>query len=375
MVASGEGVGGLLGRGATYRVIWHAGRNPTVSRESSEATVYQTCMLCKKPLGANEVVEKFPVGRRLAFDSAKGRLWVVCRKCQRWHLTPLEERWEAVEDCERLFRETPMRASTENIGIARHREGLELVRIGKPPRGEFAAWRYGDQFRRRYRAVALGTAGAAGFSIALITLPIAIPASIFLPGVCGLIAWNHLRPIAKVRVGGEGSDAGPVAPEDVATFRIGAVRSIRMLPDENESGFRLEVRKGGRKVGFRGEDARRVAAALLPRLNERGGSRRTVQRAVQEIEWTGHPNRFLTEVASREHHKGTFGTGYVQAMPVLTRLALEMALHEEQERRAFEGELWILERAWKEAEEIAAIADNLLLPAGTGAFFDRYGDG
>ena len=51
-----------------------------------------------------------------------------------------------------------------------------------------------------------------------------------------------------------------------------------------------------------------------------------------------------------------------------------MALHEEQERRALEGELWILEQAWKEAEEIAAIADNLLLPAGTDAFFDRHGE-
>ena len=31
-------------------------------------------------------------------------------------------------------------------------------------------------------------------------------------------------------------------------------------------------------------------------------------------------------------------------------------------RRALEGELWRLERAWEEAEEIAAIADKLLLP-------------
>lgn len=56
-----------------------------------------------------------------------------------------------------------------------------------------------------------------------------------------------------------------------------------------------------------------------------------------------------------------------------TRLALEMALHEEQERRALEGELWMLERAWREAEEIAAIADRLLLAAGTDAFFEKYG--
>jgi hypothetical protein len=39
-----------------------------------------------------------------------------------------------------------------------------------------------------------------------------------------------------------------------------------------------------------------------------------------------------------------------------------MALHEEQERRALAGELAELERAWREAEEIAAIADDLALP-------------
>ena len=92
--------------------------------------MYQACMFCRKPLGTNEVIEMFPVGRRLAFDAARGRLWVVCRKCERWNLTPLEERWEAVEDCERIFRGTRVRVSTENVGLARHPEGLTLVRIG-----------------------------------------------------------------------------------------------------------------------------------------------------------------------------------------------------------------------------------------------------
>ena len=64
--------------------------------------------------------------------------------------------------------------------------------------------------------------------------------------------------------------------------------------------------------------------------------------------------------------------GYVDKMPRPTKLALEMALHEEQERRALEGELWRLERAWEEAEEIAAIADNLLLPTGTHDFIEKH---
>jgi hypothetical protein len=47
----------------------------------------------------------------------------------------------------------------------------------------------------------------------------------------------------------------------------------------------------------------------------------------------------------------------------IERLALEMAVHEAAERRALDGELADLEKEWKRAEEIAGIADQLLLPA------------
>jgi hypothetical protein len=49
-------------------------------------------------------------------------------------------------------------------------------------------------------------------------------------------------------------------------------------------------------------------------------------------------------------------------LPAARRLALEMALHESTEQRAIDGELASLEAAWREAEEIAGIADDLLLP-------------
>jgi hypothetical protein len=49
-------------------------------------------------------------------------------------------------------------------------------------------------------------------------------------------------------------------------------------------------------------------------------------------------------------------------VPHTTRLALEMAAHEESERRALEGELHLLEEAWRQAEEVAKIADDMFLP-------------
>ncbi len=179
--------------------------------------------------------------------------------------------------------------------------------------------------------------------------------------------------MAKVRVGGRAGDDGPVTPESVARFRLNDLRSLRVFPDEGDQGFSVEINRVMRKAWFGGEDARRVAGAIVPLLNGWGGSRLSVQRAVREIESSGHPSRFLADVASRQHPNWTGSQGYVYNMPKPTRLALEMSLHEEQERRALEGELWILEQAWKEAEEIAAIADNLLLPARTHEFFDRHG--
>ena len=334
--------------------------------------MFKTCMFCKRPLGSNEVVESFPVGRRLAFDAARGRLWVVCKKCRRWNLTPLEERWEAVEDCERLFRGTKLRTSTEQIGIARHPEGLELVRIGKPLRPEFAAWRYGDQFRRRLRLAAVGGVVAGAGGVALVSLPIS--SGVLLVGWWGLFAWLQQRPLARVRVASDAVEGDNLEAAQVVAFNQNAVRSIRLVPDEGESGFAVDVVKRWQKARFKGRDAERVAAAIVPHINGAGGSRRSVQKAVRQIEADGHPARFLKRVARDTDRGGRGAPGSIWALPQPTKLALEMALHEEQERRALEGELWILEQAWKEAEEIAAIADSLLVPAGTDAFFARHGE-
>ena len=115
-----------------------------------------TCLHCSKSLGGNDVLETLPIGRRIAFDAAQGRLWVVCRHCARWNLVPFDTRLETIDAAERLFRDTRTRYSTDNIGLARVPEGLELVRIGAALRPEFAAWRYGDSFGRRRRRAVLG---------------------------------------------------------------------------------------------------------------------------------------------------------------------------------------------------------------------------
>ena len=310
------------------------------------------------------------MGRRLAFDAARGRLWVVCRKCRRWNLTPLEERWEAVETCERLFRATPLRASTDQIGLARHREGLELVRIGRPPRGEFAAWRYGDLFRRRmWQCAAIAPLSAAAGLLVQASLPAAS-----LGIAAAIVLWSYGGTAAKTSVGEREAGEVPMDPGAVVRFSSMDIRTIRMFPADETPGFTVEMRKRERMVSFAGDAARRVASVVLPKLNERGGMRRTVQAAVAEIEAQGHAGRYIARAVSGNPAVDRESPpGFVTNMRKPTRLALEMALHEEQERRALEGELWMLEQAWREAEEIAAIADRLLLPAGADAFFEKYG--
>ncbi|HUH11643.1 MAG TPA: hypothetical protein VMK65_00980, partial [Longimicrobiales bacterium] len=124
--------------------------------------MYRTCIFCSADLGDNDALEGFPVGRRLAFDAWRGRLWAVCGRCRRWNLAPLEERWEPVETAERLFRDARLRAHSENVGLAVLPDGTRLVRVGEALPGELAAWRYGDQLSRRRRryGLALGAAVA-----------------------------------------------------------------------------------------------------------------------------------------------------------------------------------------------------------------------
>ena len=328
--------------------------------------MYTTCMFCNRPLGANQVVEHFPVGRRLAFDAERGRLWVVCRKCERWNLSPLEERWEAVEMCERLFSDTRIRVSTENVGLARHPEGLELVRIGRPMRPEFAAWRYGDQFgRRRKRAMLYGAGGAVVIGGILVGGAITGAISGALVAQSGNFwnLWMNGRTRTKLRT------------DDGRVIRLNNLDLLgtRLRPADDGHGFRLEVRKRSKKEWFGGAEAERLIGQIVPKMNRMGGKNETVQAAVSQIEHHGHPDGFLSDVVTGERFQDKKGVpGYVNKMPTRTKLALEMALHEEQERRALEGELWRLERAWEEAEEIAAIADSLLLPSGTDDFIEKH---
>jgi hypothetical protein len=326
--------------------------------------MYSTCMFCNRPLGTNQVVETFPVGRRLAFDARRGRLWVVCGKCERWNLSPIEERWEAVEALEAIFRGTRVRVSSENIGMAKHPEGLELVRIGEPLRPEFAAWRYGDQFgRRRRRAILYGVGGAVVVGGVIASGVAAGVISGALLGQSGNLVsvFMNGRTLAKVK-----------APDGtLLKLKRRDLESTRLEMVGSE--WELVVRRRRQEYRFKGEDAQRTAATLVTRINRNGARKEAVQLAVRCLDTHGSPEAVIRAAAVEQPRwMRRRVAGRLAGISAPTRLAVEMVLHEEQERRALEGELWLLERRWKEAEEIAAISDSLLLPDGTEEFLEKH---
>lgn len=326
--------------------------------------MYSTCIFCHAPLGANEALRDFPVGRRLAYDPARGRLWVICRRCARWNLTPLEERWEAIEECERLVGNTAPILATDNIALSRLKDGTDLVRIGTPPRAEFAAWRYGRRLvRRRREAMLLAGASvlvfggimAGGVQTGLVSIgTIAL----------GVQSYNLLfylrhtrRPAARVHdVRG-----------DTITLTRSDIEHARLRTTSSSWELLLTSRTGERRLPA--DAGLRAARLMLPALNVSGGSSRELTTAVAELERTPAPHQLVARVArtvAGRNHGATLGD-----VPRELRLAMEMVANEETERLASREELEELEAAWRSAEELAAIADNLILPPNLEEFISR----
>jgi len=317
--------------------------------------MYSTCIFCHSSLEANDAIEHFPVGRRLAFDAERGRLWVVCRKCRQWNLTPTEERWEAIEECERFYRDTKLRVSTDHIGLARLASGVELVRIGRPERPEFAAWRYGDQLGQRRRTAfiraGIGFGALGALVIGGATAGIGIGGFGWVISHLGerIVSGSPDRVVAKLQV----ADAGEV------TVKGKHLKHVRLVAGD-EGLWHVGVPHKKEIVTLHGQPAVQALAKLLPQLNRFGGSRERVRDAVSLIEREADPLKFF-DVAARQASSGR-AKPKISSLPEPMRLALEMAAHEDSERRALEGELALLEQAWKDAEEVAAIADNMFLP-------------
>ncbi|MBD0320981.1 MAG: hypothetical protein ICV87_11650, partial [Gemmatimonadetes bacterium] len=286
-------------------------------------------------------------------------------------------------------RGTRVRVSTENVGLARLAEGTELVRIGKPLRPEFAAWRYGEQLERRLRrawltAASVASVAAAGIAGAALVAP---PVGLFAAGFpLALFRWwhRHTRPEHDLLRAAEALRDG--AGEPIMGTGRSICRARLRTGDEHESGWALELQTSRyeptdpnselmrlpsthlllvdpRTHLLAGAPALRAATVLLAHANLHGATHEAVKGAVARLDRSGGPRAYFLRAEAEARREG-WGYRELWAMPFEIRLALEMATHEDSERRALEGELAELEAYWRDAEAIAAVADRLAIPAG-----------
>ena len=338
------------------------------------------------------MVERLPIGRRLAFDTAKGRLWVVCPSCQRWCLTPIEERWEAIEACETLFRDARVRASTGEIGLVRLKEGMELVRVGAPLLPEISAWRYGREFsarRRKAIVAATGVAGVVAVGGAVGVLSGAASAWIGLFAIGG-VPVVHMTALLGFTAYAALDNARAIrlrhAGKELRVLRAN-LRDTSLFPTDTEGGWGLDLKHSYGRLTLRGEEAHRVTARLLTRANGSGAPDWLVRSSADRLVQAPSLDAFVRDTARYsgsladdyahrlQEYRQAFARrpmttgrinqsrnpGSLALMAPPTRLALEMALHEASERAALDGELAPLIAAWREAEEIAGISDALLV--------------
>ncbi len=398
--------------------------------------MYTTCTFCYQSLGTNAHLESFPVARRVAFDPGKGCLWAICPHCARWNLSPMEERWDAADECERRFRRTALRYSSANIGLAWISDDLELIRIGAALRPEVAAWRYGRLLQRpRPWTVRLAEGGAS----LLTRLAVAVtPRRTYAGGDARAAASRMLAALRGERVldlvhltddaAADGAGAGPGAVSSVddsagsamdrplAVVRYRHLLGASLVRPESGRPWALHLPHDHGVLAVEGEAGVRLAARFLSVINgsERGGgiSREMLEQAVRKVDDSAQADSYFNRIlaiALRNHwgrtdtgehpvagdamrgERGTVEPWSPQAsqtqrlafsltgrtfwsnggigseprtalldVPLVDRLALEMAAHEESERRALDGELAALAEAWREADEIATIADALL---------------
>ncbi len=365
--------------------------------------MYTTCLFCDADLGSNAVLPTFPVGRRLAFDAGRGRLWVICPSCTRWNLSPLEERWEAIEECERRFSRTHLRYSTDNIGLAYLPDGLALVRIGPALKPEIAAWRYGRLLgrwlpgTRRDPVLRLARAWMEAGEQAIYS------ASRRLLGIqpgYDLTTW--------IRVHGRGNRVLAVLRSEGGARALVRARHLdqcELIRPNRDEPWRLLVRHDRGLTTLSGDPGLHIAGKLLAVLNGAGAGEAEVRYAVAKVEDAANPEGYFARVAAialrcawgrlpnapadqiiedtassdaerlalnitKRSFWGRGGIGSeprtpLPRLPLVDRLALEMAANEDTERRALEGELAALASMWRGAETIAAIADRLFLDRST----------
>jgi hypothetical protein len=313
--------------------------------------MFHSCAFCSGALGGDGGASGLGVGRRFAFDGWKSRAWVICQRCGRWNLTPLDGRLDAVAALERMAAAGRVAATTDQVALIRL-GSCDVVRVGKPPRIEMATWRYGERIKARQRekmkVVVPVTVAVVGLSVAV---------NLAAGGSMGVFMGQIPTLSNGIYTGLVGYRKVPIEPPvcsrcgAIMVLRARHIQQARLSRTVHQDLALLLTCPRCEAIGamLEGADAELALRHGLTYVNLRKGRRvkRKAEEAAKVVERHGGPQELIADASRREVRVGT--------LKGADGLALEMAVDEQAEVRE-------LEREWRRAEEIAEIADNLLVP-------------
>jgi len=326
--------------------------------------VFTHCLSCKIPFPEAGLLDQPIRGNRIAYDPARGRLWSICRSCRSWSLAPIQERWETVEELERITTADPggrrphLLSRTANIALFELGR-LRIVRVGDANRAEEAWWRYGQHLRKRWhdeKRVTVGVAATLGAAIVGGVLSATLPAR---------YAFRRPREIRRWLSFGDRAWSGrkrcPLCGYSFTELSFFDRTIVRLRPQEGaDMGPALarrcpgcrDANEGG--LQLTGLEAEQTLRRLLAYEHHPGVSEPRIRTAMSLIEREGGSSQ-LVRVLMRH-------TNQLGDLPPAASLALEVAANEARERILLRLEIAALEQYWREAEALASIVDGELTP-------------
>jgi len=323
------------------------------------------CLFCHRPFDQGWRFGGLPPAWRLAFDSGRDRIWVICDACFRWNLWPPEEQGGAISALERMVGDRGrVLARTDNVTLLAIGDMI-ILRVGDAGLGERSYWRYGrdalareqDYLSRgaKLSAYAYGALAAVAESVGLgdknfkVRFEEGFTAHVLRWRRFGWAAWfGRLRcPSCGSFLRAARFDLSwwfyPML-DDGGALALG-VPCPRCDPWTPEKVYHLQ-----------GYEAESVLRRVLAYQNITGAVEGTLEAAVREVEEKGTPEAFLESIAR--------DSPFLRELTFPQAVALEIALNEGLERRALEREARALEFMWRREEELARIMDEELNPRG-----------
>lgn len=343
---------------------------------ADDTRVVHRCLFCHSPFSDGWRFGGLPPAWRIAFDTLRERIWVVCGSCYRWNLWPPEEQGGALAALSRVAKDRgQVLVRTENITLLAVGEML-LIRVGDATLHERAWWRYGREVLTREKAYRSTGARLSAYAYGALA---AVAESVGFGDRNFRVRFEEgmTAEVLRWRRFGWAAWFGRLKCPSCGSFLRAARFDLSwwfcpMLDDQGRLALgvpcpRCDPWTPEKVYHLRGYEAESVLRRVLAYQNITGAGEQAVKEAVGHMEAAGSPEVFM---------KSILGEGpFLRELAFSQAVALEISLNEGVERRALETEARGLEFMWRREEELARIMDEELDPRGLKSRWRTRADG